>query len=113
STSRQVGSALGIAIIGTVLFSGAGTILDSSLADRGLPEAQRTPIVHSVVESSGAAIHQLDSSERTAPIAHDARIAFSDATKIAGYSAAGFLAFGFLATLSLGGARRDAASRTE
>ncbi|WP_290513128.1 hypothetical protein, partial [Aeromicrobium sp.] len=40
-------------------------------------------------------------------IAADARIAFSDATRFAAFSAAGFLVLGFLATLRLSGVSRN------
>jgi len=41
STARQIGSALGIAILGTILFTSAGTALDARLSN--LPDAVRTP----------------------------------------------------------------------
>jgi len=103
STARQIGSALGIAILGTVLFTSAGTALDARLAS--LPNAQRTQIVNAVVDSAGAAIPGLE--KQSAAIAADARIAFSDATRFAAFSAAGFLVLGFLATLRLSGVSRD------
>ena len=56
STSRQVGSALGIAILGTVLFTSTAAFLTASLDDQGLPAAQRDQVVSSVVDSAGAAI---------------------------------------------------------
>lgn len=100
STARQVGSALGIAILGTVLFG----VLGSQLADRlptALPEAARTATVDAVVDSAGAAIARLDPAE-----AKDAaRAAFSDATRASALVAAGSLALGLLATISLSGRR--------
>ena len=101
STSRQIGSALGIAVLGTVLFASAAGLLGHALDDRGLPQAQRDGIVAAVVDSSGAAISQLAASPATAPIALDAKAAFSDGTRYAAWSAAAFLAVGLLATLSL------------
>lgn len=107
STSRQVGSALGIAILGTVLFSSLGTGLQARLDERSeIPSAVSTQIVDLVVDSSGTAIPALDA--KSADAAADARAAFSDATRYSAFAAAGFLALGFLATLSLGGSgRRD------
>lgn len=103
STSRQIGSALGIAILGTILFSAAGTALDSRLGS--VPNAQREQIVNAVVDSAGAAIPGL---KKLSPrIADDARVAFSDATRYAAFSAAGFLVLGLLATLRLNGVSRD------
>ncbi|EWT01281.1 hypothetical protein N865_10705 [Intrasporangium oryzae NRRL B-24470] len=107
STSRQIGSALGIAILGTVLFTTAGARLDSGLAEQGVPAAARTQVVNAVVESAGGAIPALAKNPQTAPIAPIAEQAFSDATRWAAFTAAGFLVLGLLATLSLGsGARR-------
>ena len=66
STSRQVGSALGIAILGTVLFTTRGSQLDSRL-DGELPDEARTEIVDVVVTSAGAAIPGLE--ERSPEVA--------------------------------------------
>ncbi|MDJ0348244.1 DHA2 family efflux MFS transporter permease subunit [Cryobacterium sp. PH29-G1] len=100
STARQVGSALGIAILGTILFSSVGGILDAKLD--GVPESQRTAIVTAVVESAGTAIPSIADPD-TALAARDA---FSEGTRNAAFAAAGFLALGFAATLRLDG-RRD------
>ena len=105
STARQIGSALGIAILGTILFSSLGGILGSKLAERDeLPAATQEQIVDAVVDSSGTAIPGLD--EQSPDIADDARAAFSDATRYAAWAAAGFVALGFLATLRLSGSGR-------
>ena len=69
STSRQIGSALGIAILGTVLFTTAAVSLDNSLDDLGVPEAARTGIVNAVVDSAGGAIPGLSTDPRTAAAA--------------------------------------------
>ncbi|MDR6971765.1 MFS transporter [Leifsonia shinshuensis] len=106
STARQIGSALGIAVLGTVLFASTTVVLDDSLQDRGVPAAQRDQLVSAVVDSSGAAIAALEKDPRTAPIAADAKTAFSDGTRWAAFSAAGFLVIGLVATLSLGSGRR-------
>ncbi|EXJ51375.1 DHA2 family efflux MFS transporter permease subunit [Microbacterium sp. MRS-1] len=113
STARQVGSALGIAILGTVLFTGTAGILSSSLDDRGLPPQQRDQIVSAVVDSSGGAIAGLAANPATAPIAADAKAAFSDATRLSAFTAAGFLVVGLLATIPLGRERRRATADAE
>lgn len=114
STARQIGSALGIAILGTILFGTTSLVLGAKLDDRGIPAQQADPLVSTVVDSSGAAIARLEADPRTAPVATDAKIAFSDGTRYAAFSAAGFLVVGLLATLSLGGASgRGAASPPE
>ncbi|MBN9239487.1 MAG: MFS transporter [Micrococcales bacterium 70-64] len=105
STSRQVGSALGIAILGTVLFTSLGAGLAARLDERGtIPASAQEQVVDAVVDSSGTAIPGLD--EKSPEIADDARAAFSDATRNAAFSAAGFLVLGLLATLRLGGSGR-------
>lgn len=113
STARQLGAALGIAILGTILFSTTSSVLASSLDDRGLPAEERDRVVTAVVDSAGGAIAGLAESPQTAPLADDARAAFSAGTKYAGFAAAGFLAVGLLATLSLGSGRRPDAERAE
>lgn len=109
STARQIGSALGIAILGTVLFSSAAGELDTRLSDAGIAEAQRQQLVSQVVDSSGAAIAGLAQQPGLSAVAADAKEAFSDGTRYAAYSAAAFLALGFAATLSLGSGRPGAA----
>ncbi|MCU1538058.1 MAG: drug resistance transporter, EmrB/QacA subfamily [Humibacillus sp.] len=106
STARQIGSALGIAVLGTVLFTTAGARLDSGLSDLGVPQAARSSIVTAVVDSAGGAIPALAADPRTAPAQAVAKEAFSDATRFAAFTAAGFLVLGLLATLSLGDRRR-------
>ncbi|MBH0008312.1 DHA2 family efflux MFS transporter permease subunit [Salinibacterium sp. SWN1162] len=105
STARQIGSALGIAILGTVLFSSLGTGLDAKLAERAdIPSEARSQIVDLVVDSAGTGISALDAQSPDA--AADARQAFTDSTRYSAFAAAGFLAFGFLASLRLDSGRR-------
>ncbi|MDM4722463.1 DHA2 family efflux MFS transporter permease subunit [Micromonospora sp. WMMA1363] len=102
STARQVGSALGIAVLGTVLFASLGAILADRLAGTpGIDPAQRQQIVTAVRESAGAAIGGLAADPRTAPVAEEAKAAFSDATRYAAFAAAGFLLVGLLACARL------------
>lgn len=102
STARQIGSALGIAILGTILFTSAGASLDTRLADMpAVPAAVRSQVVDAVVDSAGSAIPALE--QRSPAVAEAARDAFSDGTRYAAFAAAGFLALGFLATLRLTG----------
>ncbi|MCG7417782.1 DHA2 family efflux MFS transporter permease subunit [Microbacterium sp. ACRRU] len=104
STSRQLGAALGVAILGTVLFSTTSGVLAASLDNRGLPTEQRDQVVSQVVDSAGGAILGLEQSPQTRDIAEDARAAFSDGTRAA-FTAAGFLTLGLASTLTLGTAR--------
>jgi hypothetical protein len=105
STARQIGSALGIAVLGTVLFTATGAALDTRLADMpAVPDAARTQIVDTVVVSAGSAIPAL--ADRDPAVGDAAREAFSDGTRASAFAAAGFLALGLLATLRLGSGSR-------
>ena len=113
STSRQVGSAFGIAILGTVLFSTLGTQLTRKLAGiPGIPAGQRAAIVTAVKQSGGAAISHLAADPRTAAVAAAAKDAFSQATRLTAFCAAFFLALGLLASLSLGRSSTGDMNRT-
>ncbi len=107
STSRQVGSAFGIAILGTILFSILGSQLDSGLSNQGVPEAQRAPLVSAVKLSAGAVIPGWSVQPATAEVARLAKDAFTTATRDAAFTAAGFLLAGLVATASLGRGRRE------
>ena len=107
STSRQLGSALGIAILGTILFTSAQFQLTNSLTDSGMPAAQVTSTVATVVDSAGGAIIGFAANPATKPIADLAKQAISDGTRNGAFAAAGFLVLGFLSTLSLGKSHKE------
>jgi len=103
STSRQVGSAFGIAILGTVLFTVLGAQLSQRLSSLpGVSAGERSALVAGVKQSAGAVIGQLAASPRTAAAAAMAKEAFSQATRLTAATAATFLVLGLLASLSLG-----------
>jgi EmrB/QacA subfamily drug resistance transporter len=106
STSRQLGAALGVAVLGTVLFSTTAGVLASTLDDRGIPAAERDQVVSQVVDSAGGAIAGLAASPDTQDLATDARAAFSDGTRAAAFTAAAFLTLGLVSTVSLGAPAR-------
>jgi hypothetical protein len=113
STSRQIGSALGIAVIGTVLFSTAQFSLAAALEKRNVPDGIAAPIVAAVVDSAGGAISGLEANPATAEFADDAKEALSAGTTSAAYLAVGFLAMAMVASFSLGASaeKRSAARK--
>ncbi len=104
STARQIGSALGIAILGTILFSTLGSQFADKLPS-SIPAAAQTQLVNAVVNSAGGAIPGLV--KQSPAVGKLAEEAFSNATQISAFSAAGFLALGLLATISLGSGKRE------
>ncbi|MFS2030153.1 hypothetical protein ACEN85_08590 [Curtobacterium sp. CT11-45] len=99
SAARQIGSALGIAVLGTVPFTSTGTLLQHRLEDAGASIASASQIADAVVASSGGSIAAPTEQSPTAGAA--AAEAFSDGTRAAAWSAAGFLVLGLAATLRL------------
>jgi EmrB/QacA subfamily drug resistance transporter len=122
STVRQIGSALGIAVLGTVLFTatqsaGEARLREVSFVSSGTQEQQDMfvkGISDTVVDSSGAALPVigalLESQGMPEPIADEVQIAasegFTDGVKATGWAAAGFLFLGLLSTFSMGERRR-------
>lgn len=102
STFRQVGSALGAAILGAVLFSGLGTILGDDLAqEAGLTDAQRTQLTDQVQSSAGQAIIGLEQIPGLEPVVDDAKQAYTDAARATAWVAAAFVLFGLLVSFGL------------
>ncbi|MER7211306.1 MULTISPECIES: MFS transporter [Streptosporangium] len=100
STVRQIGSALGIAVLGTLLFGGLSADLDHRLSQAdGVDPVRREQIVSAVQRSAGGAIAGLS---RLPGVAEAAKESFAVGTRYAAFGAAGFLAVGLLASLSLG-----------
>lgn len=97
TTAQELGSALGIAVLGSVLF----TELGRSLTER-LGEAPGTVgLVDAVRESAGGAIAGLAADPATAAVADAARAALTDGARTAAWTASAFLALGLLASLRL------------
>ena len=110
STVRQVGSALGVAVLGTLLFTGTQVSMEQRLSDLDVPSAQSVVLVDAVVDSAGSVIPELTdglvaqqvSQELAEDITTAAGEAFTDGAKLAAWSAAGFLLLGFASTFYLG-----------
>ncbi|HSP10142.1 MAG TPA: MFS transporter [Candidatus Dormibacteraeota bacterium] len=101
STFRQVGSALGIAILGSILVTGIGTSLSDRLAHSQVPVAVRASIVDEVKSTAGALIPALRARAETREIAAQASAAVVEASRTVAFFAALFVFIGLLATLGL------------
>jgi predicted MFS family arabinose efflux permease len=110
STARQLGSAFGIAILGTVLFTSLGALLRTSLD--ALPPAARQGVVDAVTQSAGTSIPELAAEPNGMPIYQAAVQAFTDATRYTAFTAAAFLIIGLIFSRSLG-AKSDAVDSYE
>jgi EmrB/QacA subfamily drug resistance transporter len=119
STARQVGSALGIAVLGTMLFTSVQSSIDSRLGsaefrNQGINDKMTSQISTAVVDSAGGAIPGLSGYYQATGMPKDladkvqaeAGDAFTEGTKAAAWAAAGFLFLGLLSTINIG-ARRD------
>jgi len=129
STARQVGSALGIAVIGTTLFTATSSIMTDKLNALNLPsqffsDSQKKAIVDAVVDSSGGAIpvlkqqlieksHGMLPANTAAQIADAAGHSFSQGAMWAAYCAVGFLIVGFLSTFKLSSKQHSEGSHAE
>ena len=114
STARQVGSALGIAVLGTMLFTGTQNSIDIRLAELDVPAKQATQISQIVVDSAGSAIPELKKAlvaqhipaAKADEIVAAAGEGFTAGTKFSAWAAAAFLGLGYLSTFRLGSRKR-------
>ena len=107
STARQVGSALGIAILGTALFSTLRAGTEARLSDQIAADPAVGDLVDGVSDSGGALIAGLAENPATAAIADAAREALTQGVSVAAWLGVAALIIGFLTTIPLG--RRAAA----
>ncbi len=102
STFRQVGSALGAACLGAILFSGLASNLNDALeAEPNLTDEKRSQITQMIRSTAGQAIVQLDEVPALAPEATDARNAYTEAARNTSMVAAGFVFMGLLVSFGL------------
>ncbi len=122
STVRQVGSALGIAVLGTALFTSTqaavATNIESLSVFKGAPTAQVKVVSDSisnlVVDSAGAILPNLPQFLVTTGMPENvatdiqlqAREGFTQGVKATGWFAGGFLALGLLSTFFIGSRRK-------
>ena len=102
STSRQVGSAVGIAVLGTALTLGLNSGTRSRIAALpDLPAATRAQIVSGVEQSGGAILPQLRAEHAPTAAITAVEEAFVGSARRAAFIAAGFVLLGFLASRKL------------
>jgi MFS family permease len=113
SMVRQLGSALGVALLGGLLIGNLGTRLADSLSTTSMPPAQQQQVVHVVKQSAGAAIPGLEQQPALAAAAQLAKDAMITTAKQTTGLASGVLVLGLLATLALPPDRRNAADAAD
>jgi hypothetical protein len=111
STARQVGSALGIAILGTALFTTLRMGTEARLSEQIGADPRIGDLVAGVADSAGALIGKLADNPATAPIADAAREALTQGVSVAAWIAICALIVGLLTTIPLG--RRSAQESVE
>lgn len=120
STVRQLGSALGVAIVGTVLATFLTTAVPKALENNPIPEPVKVGIQKSVIQTAGSSIGSLKSSNQLAmfpepmkkELFNDLDKSFTDcAVKTIGVSAL-ILFTGFVLTLFLPNTKHKKANET-
>ncbi|WP_240487208.1 MFS transporter [Actinomadura flavalba] len=108
STARQVGAALGIALIGTVFATSLGHTMARELEGTGVPAERAAVLAHDLRQSAGTAARDLHDDPARAVEAAAADTALAAAARDGALVTAAILAGGLLLSLRLrpGGARR-------
>lgn len=102
STMRQIGTAIGAALIGTVLLVGLNTgTRDRLAAIPGLPPQTVEQVAGLIETSDGQALIALRDNPQAAPVVPAIEDAFTAAARAAGLAAAAFISLGFLFSLLL------------
>ena len=101
STFRQLGSALGVAILGTLLITSLGRITASNLESTPIPAAQRDQVVSAVQGSAGAIIPTLQKNPATREAGDAAASAMISASKLTTGIGALVIGLGLAATWAL------------
>ncbi|MCP2319769.1 drug resistance transporter, EmrB/QacA subfamily [Nocardia amikacinitolerans] len=97
SAARELGSALGIAVLTTLFFS----VLGNDLRDRLVETPGADGLTDAVTASAGSAIPALAADPATAPVAAAARESMSSGLALTAYACAGLLLLALAATVSI------------
>jgi hypothetical protein len=100
STSRQLGAAIGTAIIGATLVLGLGSVA-THLESLGVPADQAAEVSNAVSSSAGQAIPGLAAMPGGDVLVEGASAGFADAIKLVAWVAGSFVFFGLLTSLAL------------
>ena len=101
SSVRQLGSALGVAVLGGLLIGTLGRATQSNLEALPLPPGTVSSVTNAVTDSAGTAIAGLQAQPNLAAVAHAASDAMISASKLTTGFAAVALVLGLLATFRL------------
>jgi EmrB/QacA subfamily drug resistance transporter len=101
STARQVGAAIGTAILGTTLLIGLGQYTSGQLTDRGVPAATATQVADAMQASAGQAVPGFAAMPDGQVLVEGASEGFVDATKTVAWVAALFVFLGLLTSFLL------------
>jgi len=102
STFRQVGAAIGIALLGTILATNLRSGTDANLREvPGLPPEAAVGIAEAIDGSAGQALPGIARQPGSEPVVAAVSDAFSSAATSTGIVAAGFVLTGFLMSLRL------------
>jgi len=100
STARQIGAAMGTAVLGTILFVSLEKNTYTKLTEIGVPDETARALAHSVESSAGTVIPRLAQSS-TEAIHQATQTAFAQAIHYTAFAAGFFVLLGLLATLAL------------
>ncbi len=95
STFRQVGSAIGIALLGSLLATGLASGTTDRLSKLDLPPQQVSGIAESVKASAGQSLVQIRQQANSGPVVTAIEDSFAHSARIVSFVAAGFVIFGF------------------
>ena len=101
STFRQLGSALGVAVLGSLLIGTLGRSTQAQLTDTGMPEQAATQATEVVTSSAGAVIPTLQANPATAAAGDAAATGMIHASKVTTGVAAAIITLGLAATWAL------------